>query len=71
MGPILPMKASLLANQLKGLIDKVYIDKMNYCSKVMSIYRDYNLEYALTDQYFEDTIDTLTEIFRSHCVTII
>lgn len=70
IGPILPMKARVLATQLNGLIDKVYIDKMNYPSKVIRIYRQYNIEYALTDRYFQETINTLSEIFRKKQVNI-
>lgn len=70
IGPILPMKAKVLANQLKDLIDKVYFDKMNYSSKVIKIYRQYNIEYALTNRYFEETINTFMEIFSDSNITI-
>jgi len=70
IGPILPMNARVLANRLEGLVDKVYIDKMNYSSKVSSIYRQYNIEYALTDHYFNETIAALTEIFNKHNIII-
>lgn len=70
IGPILPMRARVLANQLKGLIDKVYIDKMNYSSKVIKIYREHNIEYALTENYFQETISTLTDVFKAIGINI-
>lgn len=69
IGPMLPMKAEVLANSLKGLVNEVIIDKLNYSSKVVGIYKEYKIGYALTKQYFRETTKTLEEMLGKDNIT--
>jgi hypothetical protein len=51
IAPVLP-GAEGLAGLLKGKIDYVLIDRMNY-HYADRVYREYGLEDKLTDDYFE------------------
>lgn len=62
IGPILPMDVKVLCNQLRGLADRVVIDKLNYPSKVRKIYQDYKIGYALSEDYFRETTRVLEKI---------
>jgi len=50
IAPILP-KAEGLARQLRGKVDYVLIDRMNY-HYADWVYKKYNLEYATTEDFF-------------------
>ncbi|MFB0501441.1 MAG: radical SAM protein [Candidatus Bathyarchaeia archaeon] len=50
IAPILP-KAEGLARQLRGKVDYVLIDRMNY-HYADWVYKKYNLEYATTENFF-------------------
>ncbi|MEC4676943.1 MAG: radical SAM protein, partial [Nitrospirota bacterium] len=62
IGPILPMDVKALGDRLKGLADRVVIDKLNYPSKVRKIYQDYKIGYALSGDYFRETTRALEKI---------
>lgn len=61
IGPMLPMAPELLAKRLKGLADRVIIDKMNYLYKVKELYKVYKFEYTSTKEYFRKTEKRLKE----------
>jgi DNA repair photolyase len=52
IGPILPMNPIELVRMLDGLVEEVFIDRMNYPFKVASLYRKAQLERYLEDDYF-------------------
>jgi len=51
IAPLLP-KAHELISQLKGKVDHILIDKMNY-HYADWVYNKYNLKYAMSDQFFQ------------------
>ncbi len=53
IGPILPMNPIELVRMLDGLVEEVFIDRMNYTFKVVSLYRKAQLERYLEDDYFD------------------
>jgi hypothetical protein len=61
IAPILP-KAERLVARLKGKVDHVLVDKMNY-HYADWVYRRLGLEYMLTDGYFAEKKKTLTDAF--------
>ncbi|MEW6455440.1 MAG: radical SAM protein [Acidobacteriota bacterium] len=54
VGPILPMNPENLLNMIIDKVDFIYLDRMNYCNKVTSIYKKYGLAKYLSDEYFEN-----------------
>jgi len=52
IGPMLPLDPSQLVSMLKGIVDEVLIDRMNYSNKVKALYRRAKLERYLEDEYF-------------------
>ena len=52
IGPMLPLDPVQLVSMLKGIVDEVLIDRMNYANKVKAIYRGAGLERYLEDNYF-------------------
>ncbi|OPX64456.1 radical SAM protein [Methanoregula sp. PtaB.Bin085] len=60
IAPVLP-GAEDLVRLLKGKVDYVFIDRMNY-HYADHVYREHGLEYALTDEYFERLREALTGI---------
>lgn len=52
VGPALPMNPHRLAGQLYGLVDFVYLDRLNYGWKVRDIYREHHLENRLAPGFF-------------------
>lgn len=71
IGPILPMNPEILASKLLGKIDYVLIDKMNYQKKIARLYKNYKLEWALTDEYFGSVKKKLKAIFSKARVEVI
>jgi DNA repair photolyase len=51
IGPMLPMNPNRLAKNLKGIVDHVLLDKMNYDWKARHLYEAHGLEYALEPKY--------------------
>ena len=62
IAPILT-KAEKLTKQLVGKVDYVIIDRMNY-HYADWVYRKYNLEYAMTDDFFNKTKKNLVKLFE-------
>ena len=68
IAPILP-KAEGLADQLRGKVDSVLIDRMNY-HYADWVYRRYGLENALTGDFFIRKKEELASAFERegiHC----
>ncbi len=53
IGPLLPGNPEKLVADLDGLIDRVFIDRMNYLNQVKAFYRQLNLEWATDDEFFQ------------------
>jgi DNA repair photolyase len=66
IAPVLP-KVEGLVNQLRGKVDHVSIDRMNY-HYADWVYRKYNLEYAMTDDFFSRKKKELADAFEKEGV---
>jgi len=64
IAPILP-KAEGLAEQLRGKVDYVLIDRMNY-HYADWVYRKYNLSHAITEAFFAQKKVELAELFEKN-----
>jgi DNA repair photolyase len=54
IGPLLPGDPEKLVADLAGLVDKVFIDRMNYLNQIKAFYRELNLEWATEDEFFQE-----------------
>ena len=52
IGPLLPGNPEKLVADLFGLVNKVFIDRMNYLSSIRGFYRKAGLEFAMEDEFF-------------------
>ena len=52
IGPLLPGNPEKLVADLSGLVNKVFIDRMNYLSSIRGFYRQVGLESAMEDEFF-------------------
>jgi len=52
IGPLLPGNPEKLVADLCGLVNKVFIDRMNYLSSIRGFYRKIGLESAMEDEFF-------------------
>ncbi|MCE5346186.1 MAG: radical SAM protein [Bacteroidales bacterium] len=62
IAPILP-GAGALANALAGKVDYIIVDRMNYHNADW-IYRKYNLEDTLSDDFFQKTSHEIANTFK-------
>jgi DNA repair photolyase len=60
IGPLLPGEPEKLVADLAGLVDKVFIDRMNYLNQIKAFYRQLNLEWATEDEFFQEYKARLT-----------
>jgi DNA repair photolyase len=65
VGPALPMNPQHLAALLRGLVDYVMVDPINYVHKVLSIYRTHGLTKFLSSSYFEDVRAAMSGVTAS------
>ena len=70
IGPILPQDPQRLAERLCGLVDFVYVDRMNYCGGVAGLYRRHGLEFGMEPGYFRHISQRLKEIFSADGVEV-
>jgi hypothetical protein len=63
IAPLLP-NAEGLVEQLKGKVDHVLIDRMNY-HYADWVYRKYKLEYAMTEDFFTQKKVELANAFEN------
>ncbi len=54
IGPLLPGNPEKLIERLFGVVDKVFIDKMNYMSTIRTFYIQHGLKEATTDEFFNE-----------------
>jgi len=66
IAPMLP-KAEGLVNELRGKIDSVLIDRMNY-HYADWVYRKHKLEYAMTENFFTQKKSELANAFKNEGV---
>ena len=64
IGPMLPLDPKNLTEKLWKIVDFVYIDRMNYCYKVINLYRKHGLENYLHTDYFYKTGQELKRLFN-------
>ena len=43
-----------LVADLAGLVNRVFIDRMNYLNQIKAFYRQQNLEWATEDKFFQE-----------------
>lgn len=67
IAPMLP-KAEDLVDQLRGRVDCVLIDRMNY-HYADWVYRKYKLEYAMTEDFFTRKKMELASVFKKERIT--
>jgi len=70
LGPLLPMDAGKLVEELKGSIDYAFIDRMNYAFQTKKIYEENDLEFALKPEFFEETKKELVKGLQKHGIKI-
>jgi DNA repair photolyase len=54
IGPLLPGNPEKLIKTLKGKVDKVFIDRMNYMSSIKGFYRQVGLQEETADRFFHE-----------------
>jgi DNA repair photolyase len=60
IGPLLPGNPEKLVADLCGVVNKVFIDRMNYLSSIKGFYRQAGLESAMEDEFFLEYKTRLT-----------
>lgn len=70
IGPVLPTNPEALAKRIKPYADSIIIDRMNYASKTVRIYRQLKLERWLDDVFIENIIYRLKKGFAKKPVNI-
>ena len=54
VGPLLPGNPEKLVADLHGLVDRVFIDRMNYLNQIKAFYRQLKLDWATEDEFFQE-----------------
>ncbi len=70
IGPVLPMNPDALSEKLSPYVDSVIIDRMNYTSKTVSIYKRLNLGRWLDSEFVDAIINKLKDGFAGKTVDI-
>jgi DNA repair photolyase len=70
IGPVLPMNPEALLKKISPHVDSIIIDKMNYTSKTLKIYKRMNLNKWLEDGFIENIIQRLENGFAGKPVSI-
>ena len=70
IGPVLPMNPDALSEKLSPYVDSVIIDRMNYTSKTVSIYKRLNLGRWLDYEFVDAIIKNLKDGFAGKTVDI-
>lgn len=63
IGPVLPMNPEALSRKIRPHVDSVIIDRMNYPSKTLRIYKQMNLDKWLDKDFTDDIIQRLKDGF--------
>ena len=70
IGPVLPMNPEALLENINPHVDSIIIDRMNYTSKTLKIYKRMNLSKWLEDGFIENIIQRLKNGFAGKPVSI-
>ncbi len=70
IGPVLPMNPEALIEKISPHIDSIIIDKMNYTSKTLKIYKRMNLSKWLDNGFIDNIIQRLENGFAGKPVSI-
>jgi DNA repair photolyase len=70
IGPVLPMNPEALLEKINPHVDSIIIDRMNYTSKTLKIYKRMNLSKWLEDGFIENIIQRLENGFDGKPVSI-
>ena len=70
IGPVLPMNPEALLENINPHVDSIIIDRMNYTSKTLKIYKRMNLNKWLEDGFIENIIQRLENGFAGKPVSI-
>jgi len=63
IGPLLPMNPEALAEKIKPYVHHVWIDRMNYVSRTLKIYKSMRLAQWLEDDFTDPIIYRLQQGF--------
>lgn len=66
IGPILPQNPEHLMSLLAGLVDKIFIDRLNYPAQFLSFYRLHHLEEFTRESFFVQIKNRLVEQARRY-----
>ncbi len=70
VGPALPMNPHRLASRLAGIVEFVYLDRLNYAWKVREIYRSHRLENRLAPGYFRYVANAFRSVLEKAGIPI-
>lgn len=70
IGPVLPMNPEALLENINPHVDSIIIDRMNYTSKTLKIYKRMNLSKWLEDGFIENIIQRLENGFAGKPVSV-
>lgn len=70
IGPVLPMNHEALSEKISPHVDSVIIDRMNYSSKTLKIYKRMNLNKWLDKSIIDNVIQKLKNGFAGKSVSI-
>ena len=70
IGPMLPMNPEALSERINPYVQSILIDRMNYVSKTLSIYKRMNWKRWLDDSFLGEVIDRLQQGFAGKDVSI-
>jgi len=70
IGPVLPMNPEAVLWKINPHVDSIIIDRMNYTSKTLKIYKRMNLSKWLEDGFIENIIQRLENGFAGKPVSI-
>ncbi len=70
IGPVLPMNPEALLENINPHVDSIIIDRMNYTSKTLKIYKRMNLSKWLEDGFIEKIIQRLENGFAGKPVSV-
>jgi DNA repair photolyase len=68
IGPLLPGDPEKLVADLAGLVNRVFIDRMNYLNQIKAFYRQLKMEWATEDEFFQEYKARLTTALKKRRV---
>lgn len=67
IGPVLPMDPEELCGRIRNCADYVFIDRMNYTSKTVNIYKKLRLQQWLDKDFTENIVQRLEKGLSGKC----